>query len=154
MTSLRWIPPWETWSRRPLKTSDITEEISFPVHWGVIQAKAWGPEEGKPFLGLHGMQDNASTFDKLAPFLPANCRFVAIDFPGHGNSSHRWPGMPYTISLYVIDVKNVLSQLGWKSCSIIGQRLGSAVASIYAGTFPNEVENLATLVSFVLERTG
>ena len=41
-------------------------EISFHAPWGVIAAKAWGPEDGKPFLGLHGW-DNANTFDKIAP---------------------------------------------------------------------------------------
>ncbi|KAJ7388932.1 Serine hydrolase-like protein 2 [Desmophyllum pertusum] len=115
------------------------KEISFQAPWGVIAAKAWGPEDGKPFLGLHGWLDNANTFDKL----PENIRFVAIDFPGHGQSSHRWPGnMPYLHFEYVADTKKVVSQLGWKKFSIIGHSMGASVASLYAGSFPNEVENI------------
>ena len=72
------------------------QRISFKVPWGEIAAKAWGPEDGKPFLGLHGWLDNANTFDTLAPLLPENIRFIAIDFPGHGKSSHRWPGIVVT----------------------------------------------------------
>ena len=121
------------------------KEISFQAPWGVIAAKAWGPEDGKPFLGLHGWLDNANTFDKIAPLLPENIRFVAMDFPGHGQSSHRWPGMPYIHLEYVADVKKVVSQLGWEKFSIISHSLGAFVASLYAGTFPNEVENLVLI---------
>ena len=121
------------------------KEISFQAPWGVIAAKAWGPEDGKPFLGLHGWLDNANTFDKIARLLPENIRFVAMDFPGHGLSSHRWPGMPYLHFEYVADVKKVVSQLGWQKFSIISHSLGAFVASLYAGTFPNEVENLVLI---------
>ena len=125
--------------------SNSYKEISFQAPWGVIAAKAWGPEDGKPFLGLHGWLDNANTFDKIAPLLPENIRFVAMDFPGHGQSSHRGPGMPYLQFEYVADVKKVVSQLGWEKFSIISHSLGAFVASLYAGTFPNEVENLVLI---------
>ncbi|XP_078343869.1 serine hydrolase-like protein 2 [Oculina patagonica] len=125
--------------------SNSCKEISFNAPWGVIAAKAWGPEDGKPFLGLHGWLDNANTFDKLARLLPENIRFIAMDFPGHGKSSHRWPGMPYHHFEYVADVKKVVSQLGWEKFSIIAHSMGAFVASLYAGSFPNEVESLVLL---------
>ena len=125
--------------------SSSYKEISFTAPWGVIAAKAWGPEDGKPFLGLHGWLDNANTFDKLAPLLPDNIRFIAVDFPGHGKSAHRWRGMSYFPFEYVADVKKIVSQLGWEKFSIISHSLGAFVASLYAGCFPNEVENLVLL---------
>ena len=121
------------------------KEISFQAPWGVIAAKVWGPEDGKPFLGLHGWLDNANTFDKIARLLPENIRFVVMDFPGHGLSSHRWPGMPYLHFEHVADVKKVVSQLGWEKFSIISHSMGAFVASLYAGTFPNDVENLVLI---------
>ena len=121
------------------------QEITFQVPWGVIAAKAWGPEDGQSFIGLHGWLDNANTFDKLAPLLPENIRFVAIDFPGHGQSSHRWPGMGYDNLEYVADVKKIVSQLRWERFSIIGHSMGGFVGSLYAGCFPDEVENLVLI---------
>ncbi|XP_078344973.1 serine hydrolase-like protein [Oculina patagonica] len=125
--------------------SNSYQELSFKVPWGVIAAKACGPEGGKPFLGIHGLFDNANTFDKLACLLPKNIRFIAMDFPGHGQSSHRWPGMWYFFYEYVADVKKVVSQLGWERFSIIAHSMGAFVASLYAGSFPNEVENLVLI---------
>ena len=40
------------------------KEISFKVPWGVIAAKSWGPDDGKPLLGIHGWLDNANAYDK------------------------------------------------------------------------------------------
>ena len=79
---------------------------------------------------------------RIAPLLPADIQFIALDFPGHGRSSHRWPGMPYTHFEYVADVKKVVTQLGWARFSIIGHSMGANVGSLYAGAFPLEVDKL------------
>ena len=82
---------------------------------------------------------------RLVHYLPEDIHFIAIDFPGHGKSSHRWPGMPYIHFEYIADVKKVVSQLGWERFTIIGHSMGANVASLYAGTFPFEVEKLILL---------
>ena len=79
---------------------------------------------------------------RLAHLLPEDICFIAIDFPGHGKSSHRWPGMPYVHFEYIADVKKVISQLGWERFSFIAHSMGANVAALYAGTFPCEVEDL------------
>ena len=56
--------------------------------------------------------------------------------------------MPYTIFEYVADVKKIVSQLGWKTFSIIGHSIGANVASLYAGTFPCEVKQLILIDYF------
>lgn len=50
--------------------------------------------------------------------------------------------MGYNNLEYVADVKKVVFQLGWKRFSIIGHSMGGFVAMLFAGCFPDEVENL------------
>uniref|UniRef100_A0A8C4J6N0 Serine hydrolase like 2 n=1 Tax=Dromaius novaehollandiae TaxID=8790 RepID=A0A8C4J6N0_DRONO len=82
-------------------------EVKFPVPWGHVAAKAWGPPQGHPVLCLHGWLDNANTFDRLIPLLPTDHRYVAMDFSGHGLSSHRPAGLPYHFLDYVSEVCRV-----------------------------------------------
>ncbi|NXK92892.1 SEHL2 protein, partial [Formicarius rufipectus] len=98
-------------------------ELKFPVPWGHIAAKAWGPLEGHPVLCLHGWLDNANTFDKLIPLLPTDCYYVAMDFSGHGLSSHRPAGCPYHFLDYVTDVRRVVAALQWRRFTLMGHSM-------------------------------
>lgn len=71
------------------------KEVQIPTDWGHIAAKLWGKEDQRPILALHGWQDNAATWDALIPQLPESCSILAIDFPGHGNSSWIPKGSQY-----------------------------------------------------------
>uniref|UniRef100_A0A9J8DIW2 Serine hydrolase like n=2 Tax=Cyprinus carpio TaxID=7962 RepID=A0A9J8DIW2_CYPCA len=92
-----------------------------------MRGQVWGPSNGRPVLCLHGWADNSGTFSTLIPLLPKDWRFVAIDFPGHGLSSHRPDGCLYTFPLYVADVRRVVEALQWKQFSIIGHSMGNAL---------------------------
>ncbi|XP_071408011.1 serine hydrolase-like protein 2 isoform X3 [Pithys albifrons albifrons] len=105
-------------------------ELKFPVPWGHMAAKAWGPLEGHPVLCLHGWLDNANTFDKLIPLLPRGCYYVAMDFSGHGLSSHRPAGCPYHFLDYVTDVCRVAAALQWRRFTLMGHSMGGAVAGM------------------------
>uniref|UniRef100_A0A8C1FVK0 Serine hydrolase like n=1 Tax=Cyprinus carpio carpio TaxID=630221 RepID=A0A8C1FVK0_CYPCA len=105
-------------------------EFRMTVPWGEMRGQVWGPSNGRPVLCLHGWADNSGTFSTLIPLLPKDWRFVAIDFPGHGLSSHRPDGCLYTFPLYVADVRRVVEALQWKQFSIIGHSMGGNVAGI------------------------
>ncbi|NXJ54655.1 SEHL2 protein, partial [Spizaetus tyrannus] len=98
-------------------------ELKFPVPWGHVAAKAWGPSEGCPVLCLHGWLDNANTFDKLIPLLPRDRYYVAMDFSGHGLSSHRPAGSPYHFLDYVSDVRRVAAALQWRRFTLMGHSM-------------------------------
>ncbi|XP_031456168.1 serine hydrolase-like protein 2 isoform X1 [Phasianus colchicus] len=120
-------------------------EVKFPVPWGHVAAKAWGPPEGHPVLCLHGWLDNANTFDRLIPLLPRDCRYVAMDFSGHGLSSHRPAGSPYHFLDYVSDVRRVAAALRWRRFTLMGHSMGGSVAGMFAFIYPEMVDKLILL---------
>ncbi|XP_062480208.1 serine hydrolase-like protein 2 isoform X4 [Pezoporus occidentalis] len=120
-------------------------EVKFPVPWGHVAAKAWGSAEGHPVLCLHGWLDNANTFDKLIPLLPRDCYYVAMDFSGHGLSSHRPAGCPYHFLDYVSDVRRVAAALQWRRFTLMGHSMGGAVAGMFCFLYPEMVDKLILL---------
>ncbi|XP_059672494.1 serine hydrolase-like protein 2 isoform X2 [Gavia stellata] len=120
-------------------------ELKFPVPWGHVAVKAWGPSEGHPVLCLHGWLDNANTFDKLIPLLPRDCYYVAMDFSGHGLSSHRPAGSPYHFLDYVSDVRRVAAALQWRRFTLMGHSMGGAVAGMFCFLYPEMVDKLILL---------
>ncbi|NWH82844.1 SEHL2 protein, partial [Piaya cayana] len=110
-------------------------ELKFPVPWGHVAAKAWGPSEGRPVLCLHGWLDNANTFDKLIPLLPKDCYYVAMDFSGHGLSSHRPAGSAYHFLDYVCDVCWVTAALQWRRFTLMGHSMGKMKTSLNTELF-------------------
>ncbi|XP_044157353.1 serine hydrolase-like protein isoform X2 [Bufo gargarizans] len=126
---------------------DVTE-LRFKVPWGHLAAKAWGPSEGRPVLCLHGWLDNANTFDRLIPMLPQDHYYVALDFSGHGQSSHMPIGVRYQHLDYLSDVHRVVTSLGWKRFSILAHSMGGFLGGIFASVFPETIQHLILLDSY------
>ncbi|XP_046922369.1 serine hydrolase-like protein 2 [Lynx rufus] len=123
----------------------LTSEMKLAVPWGHIAAKLWGSQQGPPVLCLHGWLDNANSFDRLIPLLPKDFHYVAMDFGGHGLSSHYSPGLPYYQQNFVIEVQRVVAALKWNRFSIMGHSFGGIVGGMYSCTFPETVDKLILL---------
>ncbi|KAL1005833.1 hypothetical protein UPYG_G00064520 [Umbra pygmaea] len=137
--------------RRIMTTATMAKSVSefnMPVPWGEIKGKVWGPEHGRPILCLHGWADNCGTFNTLIPLLPKECKYVAVDLPGHGFSSHRPPGVFYTFPAYVADVRRVIEALQWKRFSVIGHSMGGNIAVMFSALYPEMVDSLILLDSY------
>ncbi|XP_068096334.1 serine hydrolase-like protein 2 isoform X1 [Hyperolius riggenbachi] len=128
--------------------SSFLKELQFKVPWGHLAAKAWGSHDGCPILCLHGWLDNANTFDRLIPLLPKEYHYVALDFSGHGRSSHLPQGMRYQHLDYVTDIHRVVTALGWRKFSILGHSMGGVVGGLFASVFPDTVQHLVLLDSY------
>lgn len=106
-----------------------------------LAALEWGDPGGVPVIALHGWLDNAGSFDLLAPELDG-CHLIALDAAGHGRSGNRSRDSGYNIWQDVGDVVDVAAALGWQRFNLLGHSRGAAVATLFAGTFPDRVERL------------
>lgn len=110
-----------------------------------IAGKAWGKPSSPPLLALHGWLDNANSFDLLAPYLEKQFYFVAIDFPGHGHSSHLPAGCYYHFSDGIFTVLQIIKALDFKQVHLLGHSMGACLASLIAGVVPEQMLSLVLI---------
>ncbi|XP_029811541.1 serine hydrolase-like protein 2 [Suricata suricatta] len=123
----------------------LMSELRVAVPWGHIAAKLWGSQQGSPVLCLHGWLDNANSFGRLIPLLPKDFCYVAMDFGGHGLSSHYSPGLLYHQQNFVIEIQRVVAALKWNRFSIMGHSFGGFVGGMFSCLFPEMVDKLILL---------
>ncbi|XP_066594143.1 probable serine hydrolase [Prorops nasuta] len=133
--------------------NECSSEVEINVPWGKIAGKIWGKGDKQPILALHGWQDNAGTFDNLAPLLTERSSIFAIDFPGHGLSSWLSPGSYYNGMLYLITIERIRLHYGWKKVKLLGHSMGANLSFIYAGTFPSQTEFVVSVDGLKPEST-
>jgi pimeloyl-ACP methyl ester carboxylesterase len=113
----------------------------------ILHALDWNPNGSLPLLLCHGWLDHAHSFDWLCAELPASWRKVAIDFRGHGESSHLLPGASHGYADYLADIEAALDGLGWSSVHLAGHSLGGSACIGYAAARPERVRSLTLIES-------
>ncbi|GAB5379766.1 MAG: alpha/beta hydrolase [Aliiglaciecola sp.] len=104
--------------------------------------------QGKPLIiALHGWLDNAASFLPLAKYLK-DYHLVAIDFIGHGLSSHRSPDAHYHQIDFVHDLHELVVTQGYENFILLGHSMGGIVGSMYTSSFPEFVSHYITIESF------
>jgi len=77
--------------------------------------------------------------------LPKNRRYIAIDLPGHGYSSHK-PKTAYTHTIdYIVDLEHVRRGLKLDNFSLIGHSLGGMISGIYTATYPDKIDKFVAI---------
>ena len=118
--------------------------IKLHLPWGTLEGLHWYKPGAPKVLCLHGWLDNAASFFPLSSFLK-EFDLLALDFAGHGLSSHRPETNQYYFSDYLFDVDAALDVLGWNRCHIIGHSMGAGVASCLAAALPERINRLVLL---------
>ncbi|XP_005189163.1 probable serine hydrolase [Musca domestica] len=121
------------------------EEIKIPHKGGYIAGCWYGNRQERPLLALHGWQDNAGSFALLAPILSRYVPVLAIDFPGHGKSSHNPPGILYHSLDYVRAIRAIMLYFKWPKISLMGHSMGAAVSFHFSSLFPHLVDLLISI---------
>ena len=123
--------------------------VNIQLAWGTLEGLHWARPGAPKVLCLHGWLDNAASFVPLAPFLK-DFDLLALDFAGHGFSSHRPETSRYYFTDYLFDIDAAMDGLGWDQCHLIGHSMGGGVASCFAAAIPERVNRLVLLDSLGL----
>ena len=103
----------------------------------LVSGKTWGDQRQLPVLLIHGLTDNAGSFDRLISMLPKCYFYVCIDLPGHGKSTHFQKGVLGNFLMFVVAVKYVVDYFKWEKLYYIGHSLGGQIGLYVASIFPN-----------------
>jgi pimeloyl-ACP methyl ester carboxylesterase len=122
------------------------EEVSFNLGELTLTGLAFGDLNDELVLCLHGWLDNAASFLPMMPYLKGK-RVIAIDWTGHGFSSHRSADAHYHFIDYVYDLLLLWESNQWQQIDIVAHSMGGMISSAFAAAFPEKVKSLTLLDS-------
>ncbi len=128
-----------------MKVNTINE-IAFELGEHRLAGLAKGDSNASVILCLHGWLDNAASFVPLMNELEGY-HLIAIDWPGHGHSSHRSQDAHYHFIDYVYDLLLLFEHTQWQAIDIVAHSMGGMVASAFAAAFPEKVRSLTLIDS-------
>jgi pimeloyl-ACP methyl ester carboxylesterase len=113
-------------------------EITLPN--GIRLACLERPGGDIPLVLLHGITDNALTWEPVLEGIDPRCRVIAPDFRGHGDSDK--PDATYDAEAYADDVRHLIDQVFGEPALVAGHSLGGVVAVQVGVTAPEKVRGL------------
>jgi pimeloyl-ACP methyl ester carboxylesterase len=113
----------------------------------------WGGEGDPPpadpghtVVLLHGFLDLGSSWElAVKAGLEGTFHILAPDMRGHGDSDRVGAGGYYHFADYLADLHELLRLRARDRVSLVGHSMGGAIASYYAGAFPERIARLALL---------
>lgn len=100
------------------------------------------PGSGPTVVLLHGFASEKDVWLRFLRTLPRDYEVIALDLPGHGDSS-RNPEFHYDIPAMVGLVQEAVRAVAQPPVHLVGTSLGGMIASLYASEVPHEVATLA-----------
>lgn len=110
----------------------------------VFQYRETGRSSAPPVVAIHGLGDDARSWDTVAQALGDTYRVLALDQRGHGGSAR--PGN-YSFELMCEDLRQFADALALDQFILLAHSMGGTVAYLFAESYPTR------LTCMVLEDT-
>jgi pimeloyl-ACP methyl ester carboxylesterase len=134
----------QTGAEAPSLTGAATHWIDDPVFGGQVAVLEAGRRDARPILLVHGIGEaGASDFREQIAWLQDSFHVVAPDLPGFGASDKA--NALYSPANYAAVLRHIADQFLARPFTLMGHSMGGVVALRYAGTYPEDVEQLVVL---------
>lgn len=98
-------------------------------------------DKNKPKLAfLHGLMGSGSNWRAITPLFKENFQILTYDQRGHGRSFAPLHG--FAPEDYADDLNDILTDLGWKTCILVGHSMGARAALSFAARHPDKTNVL------------
>lgn len=103
--------------------------------------------KGETIFLIHGFANDKKFWAPYMNIIGDNYHFIAIDLPGHGDSS---PSKKYTFDLFSLAdaIENFAKHNNLESFHVVGSSLGGGVSLAYASKYPNRVKSVVVFNPF------
>ena len=105
----------------------------------VVLNYAEGPDNGPPFLYIHGVTGYGKAIDLFYPYMSHRWHLYSPDLRGHGKSSR---STDYSVKASANDMKKLIDEVIKEPPVIYGHSFGGMVGTMIAGIYPDKVRAL------------
>ncbi|NGX29553.1 MAG: Lipase 1 [Candidatus Anoxychlamydiales bacterium] len=97
--------------------------------------------DGEPMVFVHGFQSTKSYWVPYFKKLHNKYKIIAMDLPGHGNSS-RPKNQKYSLQALSASLERFIEEKKIDNFHLIGTSMGGGIATVYAHNNPDRVKSL------------
>jgi pimeloyl-ACP methyl ester carboxylesterase len=115
------------------------------VEIGNMQMSFYDIGEGKPIVLIHGFAGSKLYWERVISQLSEKNRVIAIDLPGHGEST--MAAEKYSIEDMAEQIKDLLDQLGLEKVTMFGHSLGGYITLAFAELYPDYLNGFSLVHS-------
>lgn len=100
-----------------------------------------------PIVLLHGYCGSSDYWHRVLPMLAASHRVIAVDLPGHGDSSAPGPGETYSIELFAENLHAWANEAGLDRFHLFGHSLGGYITLAFAERYADMLKSFGLIHS-------
>lgn len=105
----------------------------------IFQYRETGDRSAPPLIAIHGLGDDAESWDEVAAVLGETYRVLALDQRGHGGSARTGT---YMYELMCEDLLLFANALELERFTLIGHSMGGQISYLFAEAYPTRLDRL------------